>query len=192
MSKLTFGIGYKSIGEHKATINGKHTPAYARWCSMLKRCYDPKYHESHPTYIGCTVDEQWHDFQRFASWFYAHEFSDKGYQLDKDLLIPGNKIYSADSCCFVPSQLNSLFIDDCSRRGRYPRGVSFEKDRGGFKVSIRIDGKDRNLGRFKDPEEAHQVYKRAKEANVKRMALEWQDRIADNVFQALMTWQLIN
>ena len=110
--------------------------------------------------------------------------------LDKDILLPGNKVYSSDRVCFVPTQINSLLLSNPKIRGKYKQGVCFDKTRSKFMASMKVDGRFKYLGRFDSELEAYQVYKTAKEANVKRMALEWQDRIADNVFEALMNWEL--
>ncbi len=190
MSKLMYGKGTNSKGKHKVSVKGVHTPAYKTWRNMLQRAYCPKTHAKQPTYIGCSIDGEWHDFQDFAEWFENHEYSNHGYHLDKDLLIPGNKIYTPDRCVFVPSQLNNLLLDSGASRGQYPQGIRFYKNTNRFRASININGKKQHLGYFDCPNEAYTVYRKAKEANVKRMALEWQDRIAIDVFQALMNWQL--
>lgn len=191
MSKLIYGVGTNSKGRYKAKVNGKHTKPYRTWFNMLQRAYCPKYHARRPTYVGCSVTGGWLDYQGFAEWFSNHEYSNRGYELDKDLLMPGNNIYAPDRCAFVPQQLNTLLLDSGAMRGQYKQGVSRNKGRNKFVARIVIDGKQKSLGRFDTEIEAYRVYKQAKEANVKRMALEWQDRIAPNVFNALMNWQLI-
>lgn len=190
MSTLILGVGTNSGGRYKTAIDGKITKSYATWQNMLSRAYCPKVKAQRPTYIGCSVVEEWLEYQEFAEWFENHEYSNHGYQLDKDLLLPDNKIYAPDRCVFVPSQLNNLLLDRGAARGQYPQGVNFYKDTNRFVARVKVDGKQEHIGYFDTPQEARQAYKVAKEANVKRMALEWQDRIADNVFQALMDWQL--
>ena len=74
-------------------------------------------------------------------------------------------------------------------RGKYPQGVCWEKDTRKYKAQMAINGKNSYLGRFDCPSEAYDFYKQAKESYVKTKALEWKDRIADNVFQALISWQ---
>lgn len=105
--KEYYGIGY--IG--KGNYNNVTSPnASKRWQNMMQRCYDIKYHEKYPTYKNVTVCEEWHCFQNFAAWFdnnYRPEFM-KGWCLDKDLLTKGDKIYSPETCCFIPQVLNKL------------------------------------------------------------------------------------
>lgn len=185
-----YGIGFNSGGRHVAYIDNNNTKPYQVWMDMLRRCYCPKYHKKRPTYIGCSVDERWHDFQDFADWFYSCSYADKGYELDKDLLALNNKIYSPETCCLIPACLNSLLTSCSNRRGSYPQGVCFYKPLKKYRSQINIDGRVTHLGYFDTIEDAHKIYKTAKEANVKRMALKWRDRIAENVFQALMNWTL--
>lgn len=184
------GVGYNSKGKHKVVVDGKVTAIYHVWRNMIRRCYDPKTQSKRVTYIGCSVDERWHDYQDFAEWCYSHEYCGMGYELDKDLLTPENKIYSPDTCCFVPQEVNLLLNNNSRARGIYPQGVSWDNKDKKYRAQIKLSGKTTRLGGFDCPNEAYKIYKAAKEANVKRIALEWQDRIADNVFQALMTWQL--
>lgn len=190
MSKLIYGIGYNSKGRHKATISGANTLAYKTWQNMLRRAYCPKLHAKQPTYVGCSVDEVFHDFQDFGDWFDSHDYSHRGYQLDKDLLLPNNKVYAPDRCVFVPRQLNTLLLDRRAARGQYPQGVSLHKPSSKFIVQMGLNGKNQHLGYFDCPQEAYNAYKKAKEAYVKEKALEWQDRIASDVFDALMQWEL--
>lgn len=190
MSKLIYGVGTNSKGHYKAKRNGKITKSYSTWKSMLRRAYCQKLHAKQPTYIGCSVDKRWLEYQNFANWFESHDYSDCGYELDKDLLIPTNKVYAPDQCVFVPQQLNKLLTDSGATRGQYPQGACFIERRNKFRATICINGKKRHLGYFDTPQEAHQVYKIYKEAYVKEKALEWQDRIANNVFEALMNWKL--
>ena len=157
---------------------------------MLRRCYYSKYQEENPTYADCTVIEQWHDFQVFAEWYENHEYRNINYHLDKDILYTNNKTYSPDTCCFVPAELNNLLLSNSSTKGKYPQGVCFHKTNGKYLAQLMVDGRSKHLGRFTCPNEAHLVYKKAKEAHVKTKALEWQDGIARDVFDALMSWEL--
>lgn len=189
-AKLTHGFGFNSGGKYKTKMGGRHTTAYRTWRNILYRCYDKKAHRKTPTYIGCAVSIEWHDFQNFADWFEAGAFSGLGYHVDKDILVSGNKVYSPDTCCLVPSELNLLFTNHGAKRGDSPQGVSFNKWSGKYSAQISINSKMKCIGFFNCPDEAYQAYKTTKEAYVKEKALEWQDRIADNVFQALMNWTL--
>lgn len=186
--KLAHGIAYNSKGCYKTS--GTDKVAYSTWQNMITRCYSKVFHIKCPTYIGCSVTEPWLDYQNFAEWFYSNKYSNIGYQLDKDLLLPNNKVYSPETCCFVPQEINKLLIDSKSARSKNPQGVSFNKPMGKYFASMKVDGKKQHLGYFDCQQEAYDVYKSNKERHVKNKALEWQDRIASDVFDALMRWSL--
>lgn len=188
--KLIYGVAYNSKGIHKTRIGKKRSLAYSTWFNMIVRCYCPKFKNKNPAYVGCLVSHEWHDFQKFASYFYSHPYRELGYELDKDLLFIDNKIYSPDTCCFVPKELNNLLTNHRSARGAYPQGVNFDSASGKFKAQISINGKRVSLGYYDSPEKARQAYKSAKERYVKNKALEWANRIEWNVFVALMNWTL--
>lgn len=190
MSRLVYGVATNSKGKYESHVNKKASSSYRTWKNMIMRAYCAKYQANFPTYIGCSVDSDFLEYQVFAEWYYSQKYSNHGYALDKDILVPNNKVYSSDTCCFVPNELNSLLLDNRAIRGKHKQGVCFDKARGKFMASMKVDGRFKNLGRFNSELEAYQVYKKAKEAHVKVKALEWQDRIADNVFEALMNWQL--
>lgn len=79
---------------------------------MIERCYDPKYQDRSPTYIGCSVDNEWLNFQNFAEWLTNHDYYNLGYDLDKDLLTKGSKIYSPLHCSLIPSEINVAIITE--------------------------------------------------------------------------------
>lgn len=103
-ARIAKGIGYIGEGPYSYTKNKKEGTL---WHNMLVRCYDPKYWEKCPTYIGCEVCERWQNFQNFCEDLPKLEGYDKWiksenkYALDKDIRVPGNKIYSLDTCMFV-------------------------------------------------------------------------------------------
>lgn len=182
MSKLTYGIGFNSKGKHKAD-----SLAYKTWWHMFRHCYSPEHHTGQ---TGCAVDDRWLDFQDFADWFYDNPYSNPRYRLNKDLLVPNNKAYGPDTCCFVPQELNKLLTSPASARGDYPQGVYLHKLSSKFIARVSVGGKQKTIGYYNTPQDAYKAHKLAKEMYVKRMALEWQDHIADNVFDALMNWEL--
>ena len=186
-------IGYMGVGKY--TCNDRE--AYKCWEHMLKRAYDENFLNRHPTYKDVTVCEEWHNFQNFAEWCYSQKFfsakDDKGkpYQLDKDLLIKGNKVYSSETCCFVPHRINSLLIGCDSRRGSLPKGVSHFKSRGNFVARCSVDGNPRKfLGYFSNPYDAFYAYKKAKESYIKNVVEEWNGKIDDKVYQALLNYEV--
>src|SRR6187399_414422 len=140
--KTIYNIGYIGIGSYKSGRNKKHTDIYTIWLSMLGRCYNPKYQFKQVSYIGCTVYPDWHNFQIFADW--VSKYYVEGFELDKDILFKGNKIYSPDTCCFVPKEINNLFVKRNSLRGKCPIGVFHKMNR--FIARLNFKGKTINLG----------------------------------------------
>lgn len=156
-----YGVGFVGDGYHTASEGGKkHTRAYAIWHGMLQRCYEKKCQLRNPTYIDCSVATIWHNFQNFAAWFDDNYID--GYHLDKDLKVKGNKIYSPDTCLFVPQQLNNLFLDHAISRGEYPVGVCFYNREKKFSAEISYNGKRAKLGLFSTQEEASKTYQLAR------------------------------
>ena len=127
---------------------------------MLSRCYDNRIHEKHPTYKICTVCDEWLDFGTFKAWMKSQDW--KGKELDKDILVPGNKIYGPDACFFVTTEVNNLLKDRGASRGMHPLGVSFNKQAGRFVSNCRSNGKSVFLGYFDDENMASKAYKEFK------------------------------
>ena len=190
--KLTHGVGYNSGVKHPTKKGGQRTKSYQVWRDMLKRCYKAGIHKNsrNSAYKDCIVCAEWLDFQNFAKWYENNEYYGLGYELDKDILSPKNKIYCPEFCRLVPQELNKLTIDRGKMRGKYPQGVSKASSGVKYRSDIHINGKTMYIGLFDTPEEAHQAYKEAKERHVKNMANKWRDRIAPEVYEALMSWEL--
>lgn len=158
--RLVFGIGINdSIAPVYELKNGKRarTPAYRCWVDMLKRCYSDRYHLLQPTYANCTVCDEWLIFSRFKEWFDT-QHKEPGWQIDKDLLCVGNKIYCPDFCVFVPRQLNLFFNDKAARSGDCMLGVDW--DRGKFRAKCHnpFTRKQEHLGYFDSEHEAHMAW----------------------------------
>ena len=154
----------------KPTVNGKFVtcPLYSKWKDMIRRCYSPKYQIKVPTYIGCTVANEWFSFMAFRSWAALQNW--RGNDLDKDILKPNNKIYSPETCLFVPHSLNMILCDSRASRGKCSLGVSWNSKRKTYKARITINNKDKHLGYFKTEKEAKVVYKKAKSAELRKAA----------------------
>lgn len=186
-----YGVGYFGVGKYKSREVPEHhkkTKAYEIWRGMIKRCYSEKALAINPSYKGCSVCEEWHNFQVFAEWYINHEFYGLDYELDKDLLVLGNKVYSPETCSLIPSAINCLLHSNKKMRGKYPIGVTESK--GSYLVQLSVNGENQRLGRYKTPEEAYIVYREAKERQVKNVAIENKLKIEDSVFKALMSWRL--
>ena len=91
-SPSVHGVGILGV-KYQSKINGVHTKEYELWCRMLQRCYSDTYQKKRPTYIGCGVSDNFKSYEYFYEWCHNQVgFSNKGWQLDKDLLVKGNKV----------------------------------------------------------------------------------------------------
>lgn len=187
--KSVFGVGFVGHGSYSPSFMGKDTKIYARWRNMLMRCYDKSCQKKYPTYIGCSVSDEWHNFQNFAEWCESQPNAQAdGFQLDKDLTIAGNKVYSPSACSFVSREINCLLNDHGAARGMYPQGVSMDKRSGKLVAQINIDGKVTKIGWYSDPDEAHKAYKAVKEEHVRRMAKKHKAELSQEVYKSLMSY----
>jgi hypothetical protein len=184
-----YGVGFIGVGKHETTLNRKRTKHCKTWINMFKRCCSESYHESNQEYIGCSVHPDWHNFQNFAKWFDDNYID--GYQLDKDILIKGNKVYSPDTCRMIPKSLNTLLTDCAATRGDYPQGVC--QHQGGFVAQLSKRGVRFYIGCFNTPELAYEAYKSAKEQHVKDEALRYFEsgEIQQDIYDSLMKWDLL-
>lgn len=184
------GKGFIGVGDFKAYHNKKVTDEYKRWSSMFRRCYSKIEEKRRSSYSDCEVHEDWFDFQNFASWLTANKYYKDDYQLDKDLLVLGNKVYSAETCCLVPTQINNLLLDKKSKPKELPIGAKEDGRSGRFVAAMSINAQNHHIGSFDTPKAAHKAYVAAKELHVKRIAKEWQGRIDERVYEALMSWRV--
>jgi len=169
--KLVHGVGINDapyIVRPIASGKTKICPYYSVWSHMIERCYSERELSRNPSYIGCSVAKEWHSFMSFRLWMENQDW--KGKQLDKDVLIVGNKIYSPETCIFVTRQVNTLLTYVQSSRGEYPTGVCFYKRGNNFEAQCSVKGKRKYLGRYSTPEEAETVYKTAKANEIARVA----------------------
>ena len=184
------GIGI--TGDSQVRVDGKHTKEYRLWNNMLKRCYSVGCQKVRPTYIDCSVSENFRYLQYFKEWcnnqigFNSVDEKGKPFALDKDILVKGNRVYNEDVCVFVPQEVNLLFTKRDKSRGEYPIGVSFHKSRGMLTATLN----NKYLGYFNTAEQAFQVYKTAKEAYIKEVANKWKDKIDPKVYEALMKYEV--
>ncbi len=194
--KDIYNMGYVGKGNYPVKINGKVTKSYDCWKSMIRRCYSKKFKTRQPTYEGCNVCEDWLCYQNFAKWFDEnyYEFDSEIMQLDKDILIKGNRTYSPETCIFVPQSINKLFTKRQNDRGKYLIGVSLRKSKNNAKpsyVAYCSDGnKKRYIGDFKTELEAFNVYKVYKENVIKERANKHKNVIPEKLYNAMYNYQV--
>jgi hypothetical protein len=183
--------GYVGDGKYKTREGNSHTPEYEAWRKIFTRCYDPAYILSRPTYEGCSVCREWHNFQSFAEWYKDNYYqaNHERMEIDKDIIVKGNKVYAPDRCVFVPQRINSLFLKRDRRRGDYPIGVSLPK-RGKRFLARCHDGFGNliRLGVYDTPYLAFRAYKEFKEQVIKNIAYLYRDKTPEKLFNALISY----
>ena len=184
-----YEVGYLGEGKYKVSENGRITDEYIIWHSMLTRCYDPKYQEKYSTYKGCTVEDYLLNFQHMGKWLDENYYEIPGEQmcLDKDILCKGNKIYSRETCIFVPKRINNLFTKRDNTRGNSPIGTT--PNSSGNYVAQCCDGNGKKipLGTYSTKEEAFQVYKQYKEKVIKETIDSYKGKIPEPYYSRLKT-----
>lgn len=126
-------------------------PIYTLWSNMLQRCYYDKIKRKAKSYLGCTVVDEWHRFSNFRKWVLTQDW--EGNELDKDLLVRGNKVYGPDTCCFLSKKVNAFLR--INSKGGLP-GASWDKGRNKwFSCCNGLDNKTIPLGRYTTEQEAH-------------------------------------
>ena len=184
-----YGVGILGV-KYQTKIDGISTKEYVLWKNMLERCYSDSFKKRRPTYEGCKVSENFLHYEYFYEWCHKQiGFNNKGWQMDKDLLIKGNKVYSEDSCIFLPREINQLLVKCTASRGKYLIGVCWCNTKKAFVARVgRSKGKQEHLGYFNTEIEAFNAYKQAKEAFIKEQANKWKSQIDDRAYNALMKY----
>lgn len=151
--KLVYGVGLNDVPLSRQ----KQEKEYRIWQEMLRRCYSSTYQLTHPTYIGCSVEPEWLVFSNFLSWLLEQNYINKC--LDKDVLVPGNKIYSKDTCVFISKSLNNFFITRTTNGETLFPGVYKNREKFQAKCSDPFLNKTVYLGTFECAEDAYNAWK---------------------------------
>lgn len=187
------------IGDkYQISYNSKAIKEFNCWRNMLKRCYSEEYKDHEPTYKDCKVCEELLYFSNFYEWLHSQENFDKWLNLkysaiDKDILVKGNKIYSPETCCLVPNNVNVLFIKSDATRGNFPIGVSFNKEKGQFIVRCNNgNSKMVTVGETLDSVKGFYMYKEYKENVIKQVAQEEYNKgnITKRCYDAMMSYEV--
>lgn len=190
MAGLVHGWGVNDlIGKYHC--NFAMCPIYKTWKKMIGRCYDPKYHKTRPTYMGCTVTEEWKHLSKFKAWMETKNYN--GMSLDKDILSAGNTEYNPQTCTFVPKAINSFFTFVKIKDGNLPYGVTWCGSENCYKAyCANLDGKNKTLGRFKTPESAAEAYRTYKNSLAVKLAKEYEGLVESKVIKALYNFDVVN
>ena len=190
-SPSVYGVGILGT-KYLIRVNGVLTKDYVLWNNMLKRCYSDTYKNKRPTYIDCKCSENFKSYEYFYEWCNKQiGFDNEGWQLDKDLLVKGNKVYNENVCIFIPQEINSLLTKREASRGEHLIGVYWDKTNKAFASMVNKNkGKQEHLGYFNTELEAFNAYKQAKESFVKEQANKWKSQIDPRAYNALMSYEV--
>ena len=190
-SPSVYGVGVLGT-KYPITVNGVQTKEYNLWYHMLQRCYSTGLKKQRPTYEGCEVSNKFKSYEYFYDWCHSQiGFGIGGFELDKDLLIKGNKVYSESTCVFIPSEINLILTKSTASRGENLVGVSWSKTNKAFVAQVsKNKGKQEWLGSFKTEIEAFNAYKKAKEVFIKEQAEKYKSQIDPRAYEALMNYKV--
>ena len=191
---LVYGHGINDF-DGSISVKGKHIYEYKIWKAMLRRCYSEGLKIKRPTYKNCVVDSELLSFDNFYNFIRdVHGFSctdsnGRNFHLDKDLLGCGS-LYSRDTICFVPSEINAFLTNKKAVDSGYPIGVLFHKASGRLVSQITINGKKKYLGLFDNSLDAFNTYKREKENQAKHLAEKYKQVTDDRIYKALIYYKV--
>lgn len=182
---------------------GKYRPKdypkeYKSWMNMLCRCTSEQYKIMHPTYANVTCVTEWLIFDNYCKWVLKQEnyaaLCGTQWSPDKDILYKGNKLYSPDTVCLVPQNVNKLFLKHDSHHGEFPIGVTINKNAKINKYVARCNnpfGKNwsQNCSTI---EEAFTAYKIKKEEIIREVAqVEYQKgNITKRCYEAMINYEV--
>lgn len=180
LNRPIFGVG---INDSKQGYDRK---ARMLWFGMMKRCYSNKYTTDNPTYKECKVCEEWLMYSNFEKWYLSQTNHNKnGYDLDKDLLSGGSKIYSPETCCLLPKTINVKISHQQHGRSGLPCGV-YMRNIGSYYITYK--GKKS----FDAIEDAHNEYLYRKKKDITDLANEFfkDGRIEYKIYEALINFKI--
>ena len=158
--------------------------------NMFRRCYYSDSNDSYYSYFNCSVSDEWKDFDIFYKWYIEnyYEIPNEKMCLDKDILVKNNKIYSPNTCCFVPNSINILLTKRKALRGNCPIGV-YKK---GLKYCSKCKYKNKTywLGSYDNENDAFLAYKLFKENSIKNIAKEYKQFLPNHVYEALINYEV--
>lgn len=189
--------GFDSGGVYVKRLSvNKKTPCYSTWTDIMQRCYSSEWKKKFTTYNSVTLCSDWHDYQKFATWYYNNY--KEGFQIDKDILSDYYKVapsYSPVTCRMIPRDLNMLLVNRVgkSRNTNLPLGVCIHKPSGRYIAWCNNgEGKTINLGYKSSPQEAFVLYKAYKEELIKRKAEDHYKKgnIDATIYSALQSYKV--
>lgn len=164
------GKGFHGEG-YPISINNKKTLEYIKWHGMLSRCYGVTRSEDHARASKCytdaevTVDPIWFNYQMFATWFKQEmsnsNLANKVICLDSDLLNPRGNLYSENTCCLLPYELNIAI--QLATKMQYDR----KRNLYAVRVERTVTGQPSFVGRSPTESGAWEIYAKFKDMYIR-------------------------
>jgi hypothetical protein len=168
LRSLVYGVGINDVMIAEFTSSR----IWKQWNGIIRRTdnRDPVWLQTKPTYKECTLDPRWFKLSVFKEW--VEQWDDyQNKEVDKDILIPNNKVYGPDTCLMVRPIVNKWFKYDFS--GDLPRGVSWNtawkmgKSPNPYRSQITpIGGKRTALGYYATIEESSAAFEKARKEQI--------------------------
>lgn len=153
--------------------------------NMYDRCYRESYLQKNPKYRGCTICDEWlNDHEAFYNWVAENYYIIDGEQidLDKDILVKGNKIYSPKTCIYAPHSINTFYENMIRKPTLLPSGR--------YQMQMQVGGKRVTIGTFDTEEEAKLEFIKHKEAALIAKADLYKDKIPAKLYDSMVNFKL--
>mgnify|MGYP003195460825 CR=1 FL=1 len=191
------GVGINGT-KYPMCIDGVPIKEYRIWIHMIERCFGKKRKKSNHTYQNVICCDEWLLYENFYEWLHRQEnfnkwLNNENWDIDKDILIKGNKIYSPDTCVLVPHNVNCLFLKCKKSRNTLPIGVEEVKGKFYSYCNNPFDNEiKKHLGIFETKTKAFYAYKNYKENLIKQVANnEYQKgNITQKCYQAMIDYKV--
>lgn len=187
-----YGVGINDNTYSGMNLDGSIKREYSLWKNILQRCYSSKYSsKAYNPYANCQVSENFKSYAYFYKWCQSQQaFYEEGWVIDKDLLSPREgKLYSENTCVFVPVEISNFFRRGQPRKDGLPNGVNFRKASCEYFVRICFRGKIFIEEFYQTKSEALYAHKTAKEKICKILAEKWKKRLSKEAYIAMMNWE---
>lgn len=191
-----YGVGIVG-NKYPASVNGKDAKEYKAWSHILERCFSEKYKNKQPTYKDVIVCKEWLLYENFYEWIHSQSnfvawYNGVRWGLDKDILVKGSKIYSPETCCLVPQNVNNLFTKNNVIRNSTPIGVHEQLGKYLALCNNPFTKEQEYLGSYNTPEDAFYKYKPHKESYIKQVAQEEYSKgnITKQCYEAMMNYEV--
>lgn len=183
--KTVFGIGCTGYDD-----DIKYKEIYSIWHSIMQRCFSDDFKNKNRHYKDVTCYSEWLIYKNFEKWYLDnyYKIENEQMQIDKDILIKGNKIYSPQTCIIVPKNINVLFTNRRIERNGKILGFCQRGDK--YETYCNEFGKRKFLGTFNSKEEAFYAYKKEKEKYIKQVADLYKGKIPQKLYEAMYNYEV--